>query len=45
MIARFVDISGIVDHHCINFLIIADCKDTDWNRLQHWKHRHEMYSM
>ena len=26
MIARFVDIGGIDDHHCLNFLFMCDVK-------------------
>jgi hypothetical protein len=25
VIVRFVDIGGIVDHHCLNFLFRGDC--------------------
>jgi len=33
VIARFVDIGGIDDHHCINFLFIMYC------RINHTKHK------
>jgi len=26
VIVRFVDIGGIVDHHCLNFLFIRVCE-------------------
>jgi len=26
MVVRFVDIDGIVDHHCLNSLFIMECR-------------------
>ena len=45
MIVRFVDIGGIVDHHCLNFLfirylwLVLDIQQqtlSTWNALWHW---------
>ena len=32
MIDRFVDIGGIVDHHCLNILFITVKKFTDFSK-------------
>jgi len=31
VIVRFVDISGIVDHHCLSFIFIVCCDQTSFN--------------